>query len=321
MAKQANRMMIGVFVVVAVTLMAASLVIFGSGKFFKKTNKYVMYFNESIKGLNVGAPVLFKGVQIGAVSSIVILADPEKLETRIPVVIEVDPEQFQIIGGARGTHGGPGVTAARMVEKGLRGVLSTQSFITGQLAIELDFYSTAKLCYAPPQVDESYKGYMVIPTCESTAQRLLTTMEKMDLEGVIKKLDSSLAGIDRLVNDKELTASIRSLNNTLQDARKLVNRLDRQVDPVAGDLKKTVSDIGKLARNADAQVGAVTTSLDKTMAAARGALSEDSPLLVTLENTLHEISAMSRSIRQLSSYFEQHPEALIRGKGKPGGKE
>ena len=75
MAKQANRMMIGGFVVLAVIIMAASLVVFGSGKFFKKTNKYVMYFDESVKGLSVGAPVLFQGVQIGSVTSIILQVD------------------------------------------------------------------------------------------------------------------------------------------------------------------------------------------------------------------------------------------------------
>jgi paraquat-inducible protein B len=79
MAKQANRMMIGGFVVIAVVLLAASLVVFGSGKFFKKTDKYILYFDGSVKGLSVGAPVLFQGVQVGAVSSITIRADP-KLE-------------------------------------------------------------------------------------------------------------------------------------------------------------------------------------------------------------------------------------------------
>ena len=75
MAKQANRMMIGGFVVLAVIIMAASLVVFGSGKFFQKTNKYVLYFDESIKGLSVGAPVLFQGVPIGSVTSIILEAD------------------------------------------------------------------------------------------------------------------------------------------------------------------------------------------------------------------------------------------------------
>jgi paraquat-inducible protein B len=65
----------------------------------------------------------------------------------------------------------------------------------------------------------------------------------------------------------------------------------------------------------------VATSLDKTLSSARGVISEDSPLVVDLQNTLKEISAMSRSIRELADYLEQHPETLIRGKKKPGGKQ
>jgi paraquat-inducible protein B len=88
-AKQANRMMIGGFVVVAVVLLATSLVVFGSGKFFKKTEKYVLYFDGSIKGLSVGAPVLLQGVQIGSVASITLNIDPKEIKTDIPVIIEV----------------------------------------------------------------------------------------------------------------------------------------------------------------------------------------------------------------------------------------
>ena len=75
-----------------------------------------------------------------------------------------------------------------------------------------------------------------------------------------------------------------------------------------------------LARNLDGRVSGVATGLDTTMAAAKGVLSQDSPLLVTLENTLQELSRMSRSIRQLTDYLDQHPESLIRGKGNPGSK-
>ena len=92
------------------------------------------------------------------------------------------------------------------------------------------------------------------------------------------------------------------------------------MDPLADNVKKTVKDFGKLAGNVDARVGGVATGLDTTMSAAKGVLSQDSPLMVELENTLQEISAMSRSIRQLTNYLDQHPEALIRGKGNPGSK-
>ena len=101
MAKQANRMMIGGFVVLAVIIMAASLVVFGSGKFFQKTVKCVMYFDESVKGLSVGAPVLFQGVQIGSVTSIILQVDPVKMKTQIPVIIEYEPEKFQVAARAK----------------------------------------------------------------------------------------------------------------------------------------------------------------------------------------------------------------------------
>ena len=210
---------------------------------------------------------------------------------------------------------------------GLRAQLVMQSFITGQLMIELDFYPKSKVCYAPALIDKDYEDYVVIPTCKSTGERLAEALGDLDLKGIEKHLLSVLASVDRFVNNPDLTASLRCLKDTLQDARKLLTRVDRQVDPLSDDLKKTVKDFGKLANNVDSRVGGMATGFDKTMsgldttmAAAKGVLSQDSPLMVELENALKEISAMSRSIRQLSNYLDQHPEALIRGKGNSGGK-
>jgi paraquat-inducible protein B len=316
MAKQANRMMIGGFVVLAVIIMAASLVVFGSGKFFKKTNKYILYFDEPVNGLTVGSPVLFQGVPVGSVTNITLQADFVTMKTQIPIIIEVDPERWKVRTGERDYH----KVAAKLIEMGLRAQLITQSYITGQLMIQLDFFPRSKICYAPAQIDPDYKDYVVIPTCASTGERLAKAFGELDLKAIEKNLNSSLAGIDRLVNNPDLTASIRTLKDMLQDVGKLLTKVDRQVDPVANDVKKTVKEIGKLANTIDGQVGGVTTGFDKTMAAARGVLSQDSPLMVELESTLKEVSAMSRSIRQLANYLDQHPEALIRGKGNPGGK-
>jgi len=316
MAKQANRMMIGGFVVLAVIIMAASLVVFGSGKFFKKTNKYILYFDESVKGLSVGAPVLFQGVQVGSVTSITLQADFVTMKTQIPIFIEIEPDRWKVRTGERGYR----KVAEKLIEKGLRAQLVMQSFITGQLMIELDFFPKSKVCYAPPEIDKDYADIVVIPTCKSTGERLAQALGDMDLKGIEKHLLSSLAGLDRFINNPDLAASLVVLKDTLQDASKLVTRVDRQVDPLANDLKKTVKEVGKLAVTVDAQVGGVATGFDKTMSAARGVLSQDSPLMVELETALKEISAMSRSIRQLTNYLDQHPEALIRGKGNSGGK-
>ncbi len=313
MAKQANRIMIGGFVVIALILMAASLVLFSSGKFFKKTQKFVLYFNESIQGLEVGSRVLFEGVPVGSVIEISIVADPVKQQTEIPVVIEVELDHFKI--RIAGQLEDPQKNMPRLIEKGLRGVLSMQSLITGKLLIEIDFFPGT-----PVNLKNINKNYTEIPTIPSTTSKLARALDKLDLEAVQKKLESALDGIAKLTNNPDLAASIGHLKETLRDARKLINRVDRQVDPLAQNTKKTVKDFGKLARDLDARVGELAPSLEKTLSAMRGVISGDAPMIVELENTLQAISAASRSLRQLADYLEQHPEALIRGKGKPGSK-
>jgi paraquat-inducible protein B len=307
-------MMIGVFVVIALFILAVSMAVLGSGKFFKKTQKFVLYFDESIKGLDVGSSVLFQGVPVGSVVSIIIVADPVKQQTYIPVIIEIGLDRFQVL--VAGQLADPEKNMPRLIERGLRGMLSMQSLITGKLLIEIDFYPGT-----PVNLKNINKRYTEIPTIPSTTSKLARALGKLDLEAVQKKLESALDGFAKLADNPDLAASIRGLKETLRDTRKLVNRLDRQVDPLAKDTKKTVNDIGKLARNLDGRVGGVADSLDKTLSSLRGVVSEDSPLVVELQNTLKEISAMSRSIRELADYLEEHPETLIRGKKKPGGNQ
>ncbi|MGP8106292.1 MAG: MlaD family protein [Desulfobaccales bacterium] len=313
MAKQASKMMIGVFLIIALFLLIASLVVFGSGKFFTKTQKFVLYFNEPVKGLDVGSPVLFQGVAVGSVISIDIIADPIKRQANIPVIIQIELDRFKFRKPSETLN--PQKDMPLLIEKGFRGVLTMQSLITGKLLIELDYYPSTPLILK--NID---KEYIEIPTIPSTTSKLAQALDKLDLEAIQTKLESALDGIAKLVNNPDLAASIGHLKETLRDARKLVNRVDRQVDPLAQDTKKTVKDFGKLARDLDARVGELAPSLEKTLSAMRGVISDDAPLIAELENTLQAISAASRSFRQMADYLEQHPEALIRGKGKPGGK-
>ena len=314
MAKQANRMMIGGFVVLALIILAVSLVVFGSGKFFKKTQKFVLYFDEPLKGLDVGAPVLFDGVAVGSVTNIIIVADPTKHEVNIPVIIEIELERFKL--REAGETLDPQKNMPKLIKTGLRAQLGMQSLITGKLLVELGFYPNT-----PVNLKNINKDYVEIPTIPSTTSRLAKALDKLNLEEIQNKLESALEAIANLFDNPDLTASIKALKDTLQNARKFIARVDRQVDPLAKDARKTVKDIGKLANNLDGRVDELATSLDKTMSAARGVISEDAPLVVELENTLKEISAMSRSMRLLADYLEQHPETLIRGKKKSGGKK
>jgi paraquat-inducible protein B len=333
MAKQANTMMIGGFVVIAALLLAVSVVLFGSGKFFKQTDKYVLYFDSSLKGLNVGAPVLFKGVQVGSVTSIVTLADHEQLTFSMPVHIEVDPKNFQVVVGDK-KNKDLRELVPKFIDKGLRGVLTMQSFITGQLMIELAYYPNT-----PVNLKEKDSQILEIPTIPSTAQRLFHVLQNIDLKGLLKHVEHTLAGVDTLVNNPELAEGIHdlrlaaanvkditskidgyvdpvvnSLEGTLTDTRKLMNNLDRQVEPLSSDLRKAIEDFDRLTRNTDANLKLLTTSLDKSLAGFRGVVSEDAPLVIKLEETLQDISRMVSSLRQLAEYLEQHPESLLKGK-------
>jgi len=300
--------------IIALFLLIASLVVFSTTNFFAKTQKFVLYFNEPVKGLDVGSPVLFQGVSVGSVVSIEIIADPVKQQAEIPVIIQIELDRFKF--RKPGEILNPQKDMPLLIKRGFRGTLAMQSLVSGKFLIELDFYPDSPLV-----LKNINKEYIEIPTIPSTTSKLTRALDKLDIEAIQKKLEFAMEGIGKLTNNPDLAASFQRLKETLGDARGLVKRVDRQVDPVANGMRNTVKDIGTLARNINGRVGGVATSLEKTLADARGVISPDSQLVVDLENTLKEFSAMSRSLEQLADYLEQHPETLIRGKKKLRGEE
>jgi paraquat-inducible protein B len=297
-----------------------------------------MYFEDSVKGLAVGSPVLFRGVPIGTVKSLTLRTDPKKKTTEIPIIVEVEPGQFEVVGFDEATFDYR-VDSERLVEQGLRAVLSLQSLITGQLAIELDFYPDT-----PINLHQTDLPYPQIPTIPSVTYRLAQAFQKLDLEAIEKNLENTLHGIETLVNNPNWNASLEALSalmvdartlvhnldrrtgalsenleGAISDARSLVNNVDQQVAPTAANVNRTVKDFGQLARNADQQLTSLGDSLDQTLTAARGVVSDEAPLIVTLERSLQEITQMARAFRELAAYLERHPEALIQGKDGAGG--
>ena len=329
MAKQANTTMIGGFVVIAVFILAASVVILGSGKLFQRTESFVLYFDNSIKGLNVGAPVLLQGVQIGSVKDIRIRANRKDMTMSIPVFIEIRLDKFEVDETLE-PEGDPAKTIALLSQRGLRAVLSTQSLITGQLMIELDYFpgSAVNFKNLEPEVPE-------IPTTPTTTERFFQKLQKIDFTHI----ENIMAGVDRLVNNPDLPEGLKSLrqtvdearllvgkldnyivdvtdniDNTLSDTRTLVNNVNTQVQPLADEMRQLLEHFDAVALNINKQLDVVAASLDESLVGVRGVVSEDAPLVIQLEETLGNISSMTDSIRQLADYLEQHPEALIRGK-------
>ena len=330
MSKKANKTVIGIFVLGAVALVIAAILILGSGKFFEQTHTYVMVFDGSVKGLNVGSPVVFRGVKIGSVSDIAMLFDPSDMTIRIAVYVELSEGQTRAVG----------VTAEewRSVEEkrkdimeefihqhGLKAQLESQNFVTGQLQIALDFYpdKSAKLVGVDPHYPE-------IPTIPMTLQEVGKKLQDLPFEEIFAKLLSTLEGIDKLVNSPELKESINNLNQALAGVQRLVQSVENRFGPLATSIEETMKDYGTLARNTNSKieplasnaneaikaVTAAAKQADKTLVQIRGLVGEDSPTTAELTKTLKELSGAARSIRIWADYLERHPEALIRGKGE-----
>jgi paraquat-inducible protein B len=345
MAEQANRMLIGGFVILAVAILAVSVVLFGSGSFFKKKNEYVMFFEGSVKGLDVGAPVLFRGVQVGQVKQMVIKANVDDLAIRIPVIIEVDEERWVVEEGQkkRWRSADHKHQMNRLIRKGLRAELAIQSMITGKLVIEVSMKPNT-----PINLTNMEPGFIEIPTVQSPIARLGKALEKLDFKKIQHSLLSTLSGAEKLINNPDLKASIHILKGTLADARHFVQHVDTKVDPLTDNLNTTLTDTREhikvlsgnanttltayktLARNVNKKVPPLADSTGKTLAeaqttlkqgtrtlaAAEEDLSADSPLMVELANTLKEFSAMARSVRLLADFLKRHPESLLQGKGQ-----
>ena len=203
MAKQASKMMIGGFLIIALFLLIASLVVFSTTKFFRKTQKFELYFNEPVKGLDVGSPVLFQGVAVGSVISIDIIADPSKLQADIPVVIQIELDRIKF--RKPGEILNPQKDMPLLIKNGFRGMLDLQSLISGKLLVEIDFYPGT-----PLNLKNIDKQYFEIPTIPSTPSKMSRALDKLDLEAMQTKLESALDGIAEFTNNPDLAASVGS---------------------------------------------------------------------------------------------------------------
>ena len=334
MSKEANNKLIGVFVVGAIMLVVAGVMLFGSGKWLKPQSKFVLFFDGSVKGLGIGAPVDFKGVKVGSVASIRIVLDKKDQSLRIPVFIELDPRSISHIGSKeelekafQGSLKGEKNFIELLVENGLKAELEMQSLVTGQLGIQLDFFpdQPARFIGAEPE-------YTEIPTVESRLSGFVKTVHNLPLEEIAQKVSKALDGIIKLENSPELRDGIASLAPAVKSGQALFKNLDDQIKPLANDTKLTIGEAKKMFANAsklatdlDARIPQIVESLNETLKttsvtmkgankAIDGIAGDNSPVRIELVKTLDEVASASRSLRLLADYIEQNPEALIRGK-------
>ena len=273
---------------------------------YTRRDPYMMYFEGSVRGLSVGAPVEVRGLKIGKVTEIKLDIDLKTGKVRVPVTVELEldrilpPERVKqfdgIFGALRGEGRRPGMEY--MIKSGLRAQLKTGSLLTGQLFVDLDFHPDS------PSQELVYGGpYPEIPTVpgtleafQKTAMDLMDDLRKLPLDRIANELLGTMQGANRLINGPEWQSTIRSLGATLNEVQMLAKTADQRMAGLASETAKTL--------------GAVRKTLE--------GFDSESPVMVDLASTLEELATAARSIHALSDYLERHPESLLYGKGGPG---
>lgn len=318
MSERASPTLIGAFLLGAIALVVAGLMVFGSGRFFTETLTYVAYFPETISGLNDGAPVNFRGVKVGEVRRIEVQLDAQDLSVKIPVYIELHRRRIREIGGAIPK----GDLIPELIERGLRAQLQLQSIVTGQLSVQLDLLPNRPARYVDPVGD-----IPEMPTIPSSMQEFTETMESLSIQDMVNdaryviaglknivnspELAEILTGVNRLVNSDELLGVVSNANEAIDDVQSLVSNLDGRVGDLSTSAEITLAEVNET-------LGEVQKTLDTTRQSLSIAV-EGSSMRYELEQMLSEMTAAARSIRLLAEYLERNPDALLRG--KPGGSQ
>lgn len=332
MSKMASPTLIGAFVVGAMALVAVGVGLFGGAQFLAERNLYVAYFDEGTKGLRVGSNVLMNGVRIGHVSEIALLVESTSYETITRVTLEIFPDTFiqtrngEVVGEGMQVN----ITHDQLIfDAGLRAKLEVESFVTGQLVVELALRpgTPATLRGADPSHPE-------IPTVPSNIQELLDNVrdwvagvrENIDLAELSRRLHNILRGLDELSNSEELRSSLAGISGIVNsdDAQGLARSLRSALD----DVQMAAADASELFRGANADIGTLVDELlpvlarlnealeeaEQTLATAREQLRGDSEEVLQLQATLLEIERATRAMREFFDYLERNPESLLKGR-------
>jgi paraquat-inducible protein B len=325
MSKHANPTVIGAFVVGAVILAVTAILLLGSGDLFVQKPRFVLYFNGSVKGLNVGSPVTFRGVNVGTVTNIQLVMGMSKADIRIPVTIEINPENFLVSQHMiKEMPKSLKETLGTQINAGLRAQLQLQSLLTGQLFIQLDFYPGTRVELV------GNDRYPEIPTIPTPIEKITKKLEDFPVEQVMNNIISTSQGLNKLVNSPELHQSIQSLKEILENLERLVRSPELQKS--VNSLHSALDDFASLARTVDSQVQPLSSELHATLNETRLAMSQarltlesaqhlvsDQKLLYAIDNALAEITGAARSVRDLSDFLERQPQSILRGKSLSGG--
>ena len=277
---------------------------------FTEKIPFLVFFDSSVRGLSVGAPVEFKGITVGSVTNIQLEFDRETSKILIPVTIEIEPQRIipditqQQLSE---THYRP---MANLVARGLRAQLQTGNLLTGELFVDLVFAPDA------PAAELDLSGPVpVLPSVPATLEALqasatgiLNKIAALPIEQLVQSLNQTAAGLEKIVNAPELQTAAASFGPAINDVRQIIAKLDEQTGPFLTNVTTATATLNTTLKDAQTAIASIQRTLGSGSALTNNA-----------ENLMQELTRAARSIRVFADYLERNPQALLRGKSGGGG--
>jgi paraquat-inducible protein B len=312
---------VGAFVLGGIVLALAAIVLFGKFHLFNPPRRAAIVFQDSISGLAVGAQVTFRGVRVGAVERIALEFDPKTRTAYIPVTVQLDPESVRVVRDNDKTT----VDLARLVTGGLRAELNTQSFVTGQSEINLDFDAASPAVFHP-----NITSLIEIPTRLSTIQRVKEQLSQLPLRELADNTNATLQSLRGLSEklDNDLPPLVESLKATSDKSTLAVETAAQTLKELQGRLDVTLGDISRVAVTGDqqltqrgAELHALLASSNQTILQVRdmlndlkGLTSSRAAARANIDSTLRDLATAAASLRGFANDVEHNPQLLLTGR-------
>lgn len=312
-----NATATGVFVLGAIVLLVAGIFFFGRGELFQERIPFVSFFRGSVAGLQVGAPVTFRGVPVGQVKSIGVRFDPVSHESIVQVDMRLLPGKVSVYG----PHPPPDRNLIpTLVHQGLTAQLARQSFVTGMLSVDLDFRPGVH----PSPLGEG-AGEFEVPTVPSEYDVLTRQLERLNIEGTLQAVQRSLANLDAIVTLPEVKRTIKSLPGLVEAWRHAAQSVDREVTQLSSAgregiatstqaLAQALASVQSLATDLDREAASTMGRADNALDAANTVLEPNGRTMLEMQRAIEDFAATAARLRNFTERVDRDPSILIRGR-------
>ncbi len=310
MASKTQKTAVGAFVIGGLLLFAVGVAVLGGGRMLSSATEYVLYFDGSVSGLQIGSPVVFRGVPLGSVTRIALEARPGETGPTIPVYVRLKDDAIEWAGGSPNAEM-QRETFRRMIQGGLRARLQLQSLVTGQFRIELDFAPGTEAVYRSSTPD------LEIPTLPSPIDQLQRRLASLPLADMAASADVILRSLAATLGSGKVDKALETFTAAFAGMQASLARFDA-----------VMAETRTAAQRLNGTLGAASTELPQAMESFRlamenferatrtagAALHPASPVMEDMRRMLREATAAMRSLRSVADTIERNPEALIYGK-------